>query len=131
MQNDKLNFEYIIAGTGPDVEKIVKLAEELGVAERIKLLGWVEPDEIKEIFHIFDIMIHPSPVDEPYSVAVIEAMAVGLVVVASEVTFAVLDRIKHGINGYIYKAGDVEELADRIIWCFENKNGLLEIGEVV
>lgn len=128
-QSDKLNFEYIIVGTGPDVEKLSRLAEELGVAEKIKILGWVEPDEIKKIFYRSDILIHPSPVDEPYGVAVIEAMAAGLVVVASDVTFAALDRIVNGVNGFMYKTGSVEELADRIIWCFENKNKLHKIGE--
>lgn len=127
-QNDKLNFEYLIAGTGPDVEELVKLAEELGVAEKVKIAGWVEPDELIKILHNSDVLIHPSPVDEPYGVAVIEAMATGLVVVASDVTFAAQDRIADGVNGFIYNARNVEEIVQRITWCFENKYKLYEIG---
>lgn len=127
-QNNNFDFEYIVAGTGPDVENLNSLAKESGIAEKVKIAGWLEPDELIKLFHEADVLIHPSPVDEPYGVAVIEAMAAGLVVVASDVTFAALDRIEHGINGYIYKASDVEELADRITWCFKNKDRLLEIG---
>lgn len=129
-QNKTFNFEYHILGVGPDVEKLTKLAEESGVAEKVKLLGWVEPDELRNTFHCSDILIHPSPVDEPYGVAVIEAMAAGLVVLASDVTFAALDRIENGVNGFIYKANDVNELAEKISWCFENKDKLPEIGNL-
>jgi len=129
-QNKTFNFEYCILGTGPDVEKLSKLAEELGVAEKVKLMGWVEPDELKKIFHGSDLLIHPSPVEEPYGVAVIEAMAASLVVLASDVTFAALDRIEDGVNGFIYKANDVEELTKKINWCFGNKDKLTEIGNL-
>lgn len=127
-QNNKFNFEYLVAGTGPDIEELVKLSEELGVAEKVKIAGWVEPDELIKILQNSDILIHPSPVDEPYGVAVIEAMATGLVVVASDVTFAALDRVVNGVNGFIYNARNVEEIVQRITWCFENKYKLYEIG---
>lgn len=128
-ENNKLNFEYIIAGTGPDVEKLGRLTEELGVAVKVIIVGWVEPDELIKVLNKSDVLIHPSPVDEPYGVAVIEAMAAGLAVVASNVTSAALDRIEDGINGFIYDSTNIEELVRKINWCFKNKNELLKIGK--
>lgn len=129
-RNKNYDFEYVIAGTGPDIDNLNRLANDLGLAQKVKLAGWLEPDELVKLFHEADLLIHPSPIDEPYGVAIIEAMAAGLAVMASNVTFAALDRIENCVNGCIYKAGDVEELADRITWCFENKDKLREIGDV-
>lgn len=128
-RNREFNFEYLIAGTGPDVEALNKLAQDLGISKQIKVLGWLDPDQVRATLACSDVLIHPSPVDEPYGVAVIEAMASGLTVVASDVTFAALDRIEDGVNGLIYKAGDVEALAQKIAWCFEHHDRLHEIGE--
>lgn len=127
-RNHRLKFEYRILGTGPDVANLLTLAQALGVADKVKLLGWCEPDDVRRWLWQSDILIHPSPVDEPYGVAVIEAMAAGRVVLASDVTFAALDRIEDGINGLIYRAGDPEVLATKIEWCFANAGRLRQLG---
>src|SRR5262249_44837043 len=79
-----------------------------------------EPYELIELFQMSDCLIHASPMHEPYGVAVIEAMAAGMIVFASNVTCAALDRIENGINGFIHTAGDVQELTRQIIWMFRH-----------
>lgn len=115
-----VNFEYLIAGTGPDSEKLMELADQLGIGEKVKILGWVEPGDLIKILHTSDVLIHPSPVHEPYGVAVIEAMAAGLIVFASDATCAALDRISHGVNGFIHNARNVDELSAQIIWLLKH-----------
>lgn len=122
-----VNFEYLIAGTGPDVEKLKKLAERLRVGEKVKFLGWVEPNDLVKIFHKSDVLIHPSPIHEPYGVAVIEAMAAGIVVLASDATCAGLDRINHGVNGFIHSAGNVDELAGQIVRLLKHPEQIADI----
>ncbi len=119
-QSPMVNFEYLIAGTGPDVEKLKELAEYLRIGDKVKILGWVEPDDLMKVFQKSDILIHPSPIHEPYGVAVIEAMAAGMIVLASDVTCAGLDRINHGINGFIHRAGNVDDLAEQIAWFLKH-----------
>lgn len=128
-RNNRLKFEYRILGAGPDEANLLTLAHALGVADKVKLIGWCEPDAVVRWLWQSDILVHPSPVDEPYGVAVIEAMATGRVVLASDVTFAALDRIEDGINGLIYKAGDPEALASKIEWCFANADRLKQLGQ--
>lgn len=111
-----VEFEYLIAGIGPDVQNINDLAGRLGIAERVRCLGWVEPSELATILSRSDILLHPSPVHEPYGVAVIEAMAAGMIVLASDATGAGLDRIEHGVNGFIHAAGNSNQLAEQIGW---------------
>jgi glycosyltransferase involved in cell wall biosynthesis len=114
------NFEYLIAGTGPDAAILKNLAEGQGIGKSIRFLGWVEPSDLANIFDKSDILIHPSPVHEPYGVAVLEAMAAGMVVLASDITYSALDRINNGINGFIHKAGDIIELSAQISNLLKN-----------
>ena len=123
-----VRFEYCIAGTGPDEAEIKELVESLGLRDRVKCLGWLEPNNLRALYQNSDVLIHPSPVHEPYGVAVIEAMAVELVVLASDVTCAARDRIQHGVNGFIHRAGDVNALSDQISFLLHNPDSIPKIG---
>jgi glycosyltransferase involved in cell wall biosynthesis len=121
-------FEYCIAGIGPDEAALKALVESLGLQDQVKYLGWLEPDELRALFRTADVLIHPSPVHEPYGVAVIEAMAAELVVLASDATCAATDRIEHGSNGFIHRAGDVEDLAEQIAFLLRSAQSIPQIG---
>lgn len=122
-------FEYRIAGTGPDAETLQALAGELGLADRVRILGWLEPSEVVEQLAAADVLIHPSPVHEPYGVAVLEAMASGLPVLASDRTCAALDRIVNDRNGMIHLAGDHVALAGQIARLAEDPNRMRQLGD--
>lgn len=123
-----VNFEYWIAGAGPDEDAIREIAKSVGLQDKVKLLGWLEPEELRALFRSSDALIHPSPVHEPYGVAVIEAMAAELVVLASDATCAATDRIQHGSNGFIHPAGDVAVLSEQISVLLQNPCSIPEIG---
>lgn len=121
-------IEYHIAGTGPDEEALTQLIQSLGLTDHVKILGWLEPAELRDLYRSADALIHPSPLHEPYGVVVIEAMAAGLVVLASDLTGAALDRIDHARNGFIHSAGDIAELARQIEWIVSNPRGVVEMS---
>ncbi|WP_442507025.1 glycosyltransferase [Novipirellula sp. SH528] len=123
------SFEYRIAGAGPDEQQLRSLASELGLAEGVKFLGWLDPSRLLEELASADVLIHPSPVLEPYGVAVIEAMAAGLPVLGSSVTCAALDRIDDGFNGRIHRAGDVQQLASQIAELLMEKSLIRKMGQ--
>jgi len=104
------NFTYTIAGTGPEREPLARLAADLGIADRVTFQGWLEPEALAQLYRDGTILLHPAR-HEPYGVAVLEGMAAGLAVIASDATAAALDRIDDGRNGFIHRSGDVETLA--------------------
>jgi FkbM family methyltransferase len=122
------SFEYCIAGTGPDEEQLKGLAEKLGIDRSVRFLGWLEPDELQRLYRIADILIHPSPVHDPFPNAVLEGMAAGLVVLGSDVSGSVKDRIEHGINGFIHPAGNAQVLAEQIRFLLKNPEKITEVG---
>ncbi len=126
--SDQPRFEYWIAGTGPDEAALRILASELGVLDQVRFLGWVEPDSLPGFLQRADVFIHPSPILEPYGVAVIEAMAAQLPILASDLTCAALDRIVEGESGFIHTAGDYRALAQHMAVFLEEPGRAATMG---
>jgi len=123
-----MGYEYWIAGTGPDEGALKSLANELGVGDSVRFLGWVEPDDLQLRLASAHVYIHPSPINEPYGVAVIEAMASGLPVLASDLTFSALDRIEVGKSGMVHAAGSYRQLASQMETLIVNPERCLKMG---
>jgi glycosyltransferase involved in cell wall biosynthesis len=121
-----ITLEYYIAGTGPDESDLKKLAKALGMEDRVKFLGWTEPETLRAFYLKAHALIHPSPTHDPYPNAVLEGMAAGLPIFGSDVSGSVTDRIENKVSGFIHQAGNVEQLAEQIIAylshpeCFAN-----------
>jgi len=98
-----------IAGTGPDEASLRRLAIELGVTDRVRFLGWLEPHEVKAALARATVFVHGAYF-EPFGVVILEAMASGLAVLSSDGTMAGLERVIPGKNGYIHAAGDTAQL---------------------
>ena len=122
------NFEYVLAGTGPDREVLQQMAKQLDLEEHVKFAGWLEPEQLARLFATSHALIHPSFYD-PFPVAVLEAMAAGLAVMGSDGCGSVIDRIRHGENGLIHRAGDVEELGGQIAQILQDPRSLRTMGD--
>ncbi|MDD3519263.1 MAG: glycosyltransferase family 4 protein [Chromatiales bacterium] len=124
----RVPFEYTIAGVGPDEQALRELAKRLGVEEQLKLPGWLEPEELIDLMQNSDVLLHPSPTHEPYGVAILEGMACGLPVLASDVCGAAVDRIESGVNGCVHHAGNVDELAEQIAGLLSAPERVRDMG---
>lgn len=103
-----------IVGEGTQKATLIEKVAEASLNHRISFCGWKEKDELEQIYINSDAFIHMSEF-EPYGVVILEAMARGCVVIASDKTMAALDRIENGKNGFIVKdeielSGVIEEL---------------------
>jgi glycosyltransferase involved in cell wall biosynthesis len=107
--DNKTGFEYRIASAGPAREALETVAAELGIRERVKFLDWVQQQELPEFYRGLDIYLHPAR-KEPYGVVILESMACGNLVIASDHTCAAIDRISDGENGFLHTSEDVADL---------------------
>jgi glycosyltransferase involved in cell wall biosynthesis len=73
-----------IAGDGPDRDKLVRLAQELGVGERVTFLGAVRQPELVQHYNRADALVLASS-REGWANVLLESMACGTPVVASRV----------------------------------------------
>jgi glycosyltransferase involved in cell wall biosynthesis len=112
-------FRYRLMGAGPELANLSGLAESLGISSRVEFLGWLDPPESRAVLETSDIFLHPCQF-EPFGVVIAEAMAAGLVVIASNSTAAAVDRIENGVNGFLYETSDIASLCDAILHLREH-----------
>lgn len=107
---------YVVCGDGPMKARLRARAEELGVRERVKLLGFRK--DIAELHKMADIFVFPS-LQEGLPVALMEAMASGLSIVATRIR-GNEDLIQNNRGGYLVKAQDSKQLAEAISKMIKN-----------
>jgi len=81
---DLPDTDLLIAGSGPDEAALKKLAQTEGVADRIRFLGSVDQNTLREIYNAADALVLASS-REGWANVLLEAMACGTPVVASAV----------------------------------------------
>jgi glycosyltransferase involved in cell wall biosynthesis len=97
----------LLAGDGPTHAPIEALAVELGVRDRIRFSGWT--DDVAGVYAAIDVCCLSS-LNEGTPVAVIEAMAAGVPIVATRVG-GVTDVVEDGRTGFLVPAGAPDGLA--------------------
>lgn len=108
LQDKYSGYELVIYGDGELRSSIEALARELGVADRVLLPG-VVPDVARRIERAA-LFLHTS-YSEGVSNALIEALALGLPVIATDVpSGGTQELIEDGVNGLIIPAGDQKAL---------------------
>ena len=121
------NYKLIIYGEGtlrPELEKMVK---DLGMEDRIFLPG-VEKEAIKK-HNNASLFVMPS-LFEGYPNVLVEAMANGLPVVASDIAPGTVSQIvKDGYNGWIFPVNDKEALKEKMCSALSDKEALEQIAE--
>jgi len=109
-RNARTGAAYLVyAGDGSLRQSLESAAKSLGVAERVRFLGFVNQSLLPEVYRAADVMVLPSEY-EPFGVVVNEAMLCGCAVVVSDRVGARYDLVRHGSTGYIFPCGDIPEL---------------------
>ena len=109
-QLKKYNILYLICGDGPLSSQLRARAEELGVEDRLQLLGF--RNDVPDIYKAADIFVFPS-LQEGLPVALMEAMASGLPIIASRIR-GNEDLISDDRSGYLVKAQDSVAIAEAV-----------------
>jgi glycosyltransferase involved in cell wall biosynthesis len=77
-------FSLMIVGEGPERQRLMKLASSLGVSERVKFLGSVPHEKLRDLYLCADALVLSSS-REGWPNVLLEAMACGTPVVASAI----------------------------------------------
>lgn len=110
-----------------DVDKLNSICEREEIASHTRFLGYLHGDEKVKVFAESDIFILPSYA-EGLPITMLEAMAVGLPVIATSVG-AIGEIVENGINGFLIEAGDYTALADKIVILAQDGKLRLKMGQ--
>ncbi len=122
------NIQLLILGDGPELPALKELAADLGVANRVHFLGYIEGDEVKFSYYKVSDMYVLSSLHEGMGIVVQEAMEFGLPIVATNHGGQV-DLVKSGENGILVPPGDPEALAGAIRKVHGNKRLAAAFGK--
>jgi glycosyltransferase involved in cell wall biosynthesis len=100
----------VFAGDGPMRSALEQSARDLGISERIRMLGFVNQSQLPSVYRGADLFVLPS-LYEPFGLVVNEAMLCGCPAAVSDRVGAKYDLVRSGENGYVFPVGDVEGLA--------------------
>ncbi len=121
----KTNFHYLIVGTGEDELKLKKMVKELSLQNKVSFLGFRK--DIPELLTVSDVFILTSR-REGLPKAILEAMAVGLPIIATNVR-GNRDLVLNGKNGLLVSLDDVDQTATAIEQLMGSKDLRNAMGE--
>jgi L-malate glycosyltransferase len=104
---------FTVAGSGSQASALKDLAKGLGVAQHIRFVGSVQHAAVAELMGNASTYVSTAVADGT-SIALLEAIASGLTPVATDID-ANRSLITHGKDGYLFRPGDEQDLADKII----------------
>ncbi|HET7717479.1 MAG TPA: glycosyltransferase family 4 protein [Bauldia sp.] len=123
---DRPDWTATIAGNGA-VEDSREAVARLGIADRVAIPGWLDPDAVRGLIEGADVFVLPS-FAENLPMSVLEAMACGTAVVATPVG-AIPDVIVDGSNGLLVPPGDVDALTKAIRKLLDDPDLRQRLGE--
>ena len=124
-QNPNVNF--ILLGGGSQGTKLRQILMKGGVMERVHFGGQVTQADLPRWYHMADLYISPSHVDGS-SVSLMEALASGLPCLVSDIP-GNKEWIEDGVNGWLFRDGNVDDLAEKISFAIKNRKLFNKIGK--
>jgi glycosyltransferase involved in cell wall biosynthesis len=97
-----------------DIAFFVSLIKHLGLENSVYINTFSLNKEMPELYRLADVVVYPSSVEEPFGLAMLEAMASGKPIVVTE-SGGMPEIIQNDINGYVVPKRNHEELAEKII----------------
>ena len=113
-----------IAGDGPMQAEVAEAAERI---DGVEILGRIPPEQVYDLMRASAFLVFPSIWYEVLPRTIVEAFSVGRPVVCSRMG-AMTSLIHHRRNGLHFTPGDLEDLADKIRWCFNNPHMIKDMG---
>jgi glycosyltransferase involved in cell wall biosynthesis len=110
-----------IAGDGPARDSLEELAAQLGITDRVRFLGWIEPRRRTSLYRGSRVFALPSLWDEPFGIVGVEALGAGLPVVASAAG-GVPDWLEDGVTGTLVPRGDATALAGALATLLNDRD---------
>lgn len=102
-----------VAGSGPELQRLQLLANELGIAEATVFAGRIDNADIAQLYTSADCMLNPSTVDN-MPISILEALASGVPVVSTDAG-GIPDMVENGVTARLVPIGDASRMAEEAL----------------
>ena len=119
-------LKLVIAGEGPQKNTLQKLAADLGISQQVSFLGLIPHSEIPQLLRTFSIFVAASR-SESFGVSVVEASAVGIPVIVTEVG-GLKEVVQNEQTGFVVPEEEWRALGEKIVLLAQNKELSQQMG---
>jgi glycosyltransferase involved in cell wall biosynthesis len=121
------NVRLLIAGDGMEREYLKSLINELGLNDRVILLGWIQNDVLADYYNASNVVVMPS-LEEGFGIPAAEAMGCELPVVSSDAG-GLVEIVQDGITGLVVAKADEKALAEAVVKLLDNPELAYKMGK--
>ena len=129
-----VSFNLLIYGnldtsSNPYHKNIKTMVENYNWPENVTvtLCGKYQQNELPKLYKNTDVVVVPSLWPENATIVVLESLAFGTPIIASNVE-GILEFIKNGVNGWLFDFGNADALTDLLIKCANEKEKIRCMG---
>ena len=120
--------KLVVAGDGPEKNRLEALARGLGLAGHVDFPGWVAPDHVGSMINTSTVVVMPSRWPEPFGLVALQAAQMGRPVVACRVG-GLPEVVEHERTGLLVAADDEQAMADAIESLLSDVSSVKRMGE--
>lgn len=125
---DNQKTVLIIVGEGGLKQYFQNLARDSGIWDKVIFTGRILNEDLPRYYALCDLLVLPSTRVEIFGLVLVEAMACGRPVIASNLP-GVRTVVDNSKNGFLVNPGDIDELASKIQYLLEHKDLREEFGK--
>jgi glycosyltransferase involved in cell wall biosynthesis len=114
----KEKVKLIIVGSGNQVLRLRQQIDLTNLTDVVEIHEWMDIEDFKTLIANSEIFFHPARFDAYGGTTL--AMALSVPVIGSKGAGAAVDRINHGVNGFLYEPEDIQTLSEQIIILLGN-----------
>ena len=118
-------WQCVLGGDGPERTTLEAEAKRRGISDRVRFIGWVS--DRQAFFNTIDLFVLPSR-EEPFGIVLIEAMAAGLPVVATD-TDGPSSILHDGQTGLMVPRDNAKALAGALINALASQADMAHMGQ--
>ncbi|WP_075982109.1 N-acetyl-alpha-D-glucosaminyl L-malate synthase BshA [Bacillus massilinigeriensis] len=122
--SQQIPAKLLLIGDGPEMSVVCNLIDELGLREKVLLLG--RQESLEDLYSISDLMLLLSE-KESFGLVALEAMACGVPCIGTNIG-GIPEVIEDGYNGYLCPLGDIDTISRKALSILENDEKLQEMS---
>lgn len=121
-------FKLDMVGGGLLIDKMRNFIDLLNLRDSVSILGNLPNEKVREEFKKHDIFLFTSDKNEGWGAVANEAMSLGCVLVGSDEIGSIPFLVKNGVNGMVFRSGDIDSLYSKVTYLINNPRKREEIS---
>jgi L-malate glycosyltransferase len=116
--HEKMPAKLLLVGDGPEMKTVCNLTAELGIRDKVLLLG--KQERVEELYSLSDLMLLLSE-KESFGLVALEAMACGVPCIGTNVG-GIPEVIVDGETGFTCELGNIKEITEKAVKLLLNQD---------